>query len=93
MTFDGTTKKDSNGDAYEWCKLCGPGRSKGSPTGMYMKSPHNHKEWLAKKLAKQEEYKAAKKKKQPAHDSSTKRKDTDEGKAEKGSTDNKKYEA
>ena len=25
LTFAGTTKKDSNGDAYDWCKLCGPG--------------------------------------------------------------------
>jgi hypothetical protein len=87
VTFAGTTKKDSNGDAYEWCKLCGPGRSKGSPAGMYMKSPHNHKEWLANKIAKQEEYKASKKKKQSEPDSSTKRKGKDEGKAEKDSTD------
>ena len=55
-----------------------------------MKSPHNHKEWLAKKQAKQEEFIAAKKKKQPQHDLSTKRKDTDAGTAEKGSTDSKK---
>jgi hypothetical protein len=90
LTFDSAKKEDSDGDEYEWCKLCGPGRSKGAPAGMYMKSPHKHKEWLANKLAKQEEFKAAKKKKQPKHDSSTKRKDTDEAKAEKGSTDNKK---
>ena len=90
LTFDGAKKEDSDGNEYEWCKLCGPGRSKGTPAGMYMKSPHNHKEWLANKIAKQDEYKAAKKKKQPEHDSSTKRKDTDEGKAEKGSTDSKK---
>ena len=40
VNFACTTKKDSNGDAYEWCKLCGPGRSKRSPAGKYMKSPH-----------------------------------------------------
>ena len=45
---------------------------------------------MAKKLAKQEEFKAAKKKKQPRHDSSTKRKDMDTDKAEKESTDSKK---
>jgi hypothetical protein len=90
LTFGGTTKEDSDGDEYEWCKLCGPGRSKEAPAGMYMKSPHNHKEWLAKKLAKLEEFKAAKKKKQPKHDSSTKRKDMDADKAEKESTDSKK---
>ena len=90
VTFAGNTKKDSNGDAYEWCKLCGPGRSKGTPAGLYMKSPHNHKEWLANKIAKQEEYKASKKKKQSEPDSSTKRKGKGEGKAEKDSTDSKK---
>jgi hypothetical protein len=42
---------------------------------------------LAKKLAEQEEFKAAKKKKQPQHDSSIKRKDSDTGTAEKASTD------
>jgi hypothetical protein len=45
---------------------------------------------LAKKLAKQEELKASKKKKQPQHDSSIKRKDTDTCTAEKASTDSKK---
>ena len=55
-----------------------------------MKSPHNHKEWLANKLAKQEEYKAAKKKKQPKNDSSIKRKEADTGTAEKASTDSKR---
>jgi hypothetical protein len=90
VNFAGNTKKDSNGDAYEWCKQCGPGRSKGSPAGMYMKSPHKHTEWLANKIAKQEEYEASKKKKKSESDSSTKRKGKDEGKTEKESTDSKK---
>jgi hypothetical protein len=54
LTFSGTTKKYSNGNAYKWCKRCGPGISKVSPEGMYMKSPHNHKKMLAKKQVKQE---------------------------------------
>ena len=90
VTFAGNTKKDSKGDAYEWCKLCGPGRSKGTPAGLYMKSPHNHKEWLANKKARQEEYNASKAKKQSETDSSTKRKGKDDGKAEKDSIDSKK---
>jgi hypothetical protein len=90
VNFACTTKKDSNGDAYEWCKLCGPGRSKRSPAGKYMKSPHNHKEWLANKKAKQEGFKTAKKKKKPQHDLSAKHKDTDTGTAEKASTDSMK---
>jgi hypothetical protein len=30
----------------KWCKLCGPGHSKGTPTGMYMHAPHDHAKWL-----------------------------------------------
>ena len=56
-----------------------------------MRAPHNHKEWLVKRKAKQEEWQAAKKnKQQPEKDSSTKRKDTDAGTAENGSTNSKK---
>ena len=56
-----------------------------------MRAPHNHKEWLAKRKAKQEEWQATKKKKkQPENDSSTKREDMDAATAEKGSTDSKK---
>ena len=39
-----------------WCPKCGPGRSAGTPSGMYMEpfngKPHNHAEWLEAKLAK-----------------------------------------
>jgi hypothetical protein len=89
LIYDGTMKEDLHGNEYVWCKLCGPGRSKGTPQGMYMKSPHDHKEWLAKKKAKQEEYKAFKTTKKPQQES-IKRKETDTGKAEKASTDSKK---
>jgi hypothetical protein len=90
VIFDGTTKEDTDGQEYEWCKLCGPRRNKGNPAGMYMRAPHNHKEWLANKKAKQKGFKTAKKKKKPQHDLSAKHKDTDTGTAEKASTDSKK---
>jgi hypothetical protein len=32
-----------------WCKLCGPGHSKGTPAGMYMHTPHDHAKWLLSK--------------------------------------------
>jgi hypothetical protein len=38
--------KDYN---MKWCKLCGPGRTKGTPTGMYMQAPHDHAKWLSTK--------------------------------------------
>jgi hypothetical protein len=55
-----------------------------------MKSPHDHKDWLAKKKTKQEEYKAFKTTKKKPQQESNKRKDTDTGTAEKASTDSKK---
>jgi hypothetical protein len=30
----------------KWCKLCGPGHSKGTPAGIYMQAPHDHAKWL-----------------------------------------------
>jgi hypothetical protein len=39
----------------KWCKLCGPGHTKGTPAGMYMQAPYDHAKWLLskkKKLAK-----------------------------------------
>ncbi len=33
----------------KWCKLCGPGHSKGTPAGMYMQAPHDHAKWLLTK--------------------------------------------
>ena len=68
VTYAGVANKEFDGEAYKWCMLCGPGCSKGTPTGMYMKAPHKHNEWLAKKLAKQEKFKASKNKKQSQHD-------------------------
>jgi hypothetical protein len=91
VIFDGTTKEDTHGNEYEWCQLCGPGRNKGTPAGMYMKAPHNHTEWLIQKKAKQEERLAHKQNKtQPVHDSSAKRKHSKNDTAEKASTDSKK---
>jgi hypothetical protein len=90
LIYDGTTKEDLHGNEYVWCKLCGPGRGKGKPQGMYMKSPHDHTEWLAKKNAKKEDYVASKTTKKKPQQESNKRKDTDTGKAEMASTDNKK---
>jgi hypothetical protein len=53
----------------KWCKLCGPGCSKGPPAGMYMHPPHNHAKWhlskkesLAKFNAKKKSLKAKKSK-------------------------------
>ncbi len=33
-------KYPTKGYAMKWCKLCGPGQSKGTPAGMYMHAPH-----------------------------------------------------
>jgi hypothetical protein len=91
VIFDGTTKEDTHGKEYEWCKLCGPGRNKGTPAGMYMKAPHNHKEWLAQRIAKQEERLAYRQNnKQPEHDSSAKRKHNKKDTSDKTSNDSKK---
>ena len=72
VTYAGVAKKEYAGDTYEWCVLCGPGRNKGTPTGMYMKAPHKHKEWLAQKTARQQEYEALKQKKQMQQESKRK---------------------
>ncbi len=44
-----TIKHPSQGYKMKWCKLCGPGHTKGTPTGMYMQAPHNHAKWLLTK--------------------------------------------
>jgi hypothetical protein len=44
-----TIKHPSQGYKMKWCKLFGPGHSKGSPAGMYMQAPHNHANWLRSK--------------------------------------------
>ncbi len=35
-------KHCTKGYDMKWCKLCGPGCSKGTPAGMYMHPPHDH---------------------------------------------------
>ncbi len=42
-------KHPTKGYNMKWCKLCGPGHSKGTPAGMYMHPPHNHATWLLSK--------------------------------------------
>ncbi len=44
-----TIKHPFQGYEIKWCKLCGPGHSKGTPTDMYMQAPHNHVKWLLSK--------------------------------------------
>ncbi len=45
-----TIKQHTKGYDMKWCKLCGPGHSKGTPAGMYMHAPHDHAKWpLSKK--------------------------------------------
>ncbi len=44
-----TIKHLSQGYKMKWCKLCGPGHSKGTPAGMYMQAPHDHAKWLLSK--------------------------------------------
>jgi hypothetical protein len=52
------TKTAANGRKLEltWCPKCGPGRTAGNPSGLYMEpfngKPHNHDEWLEAKIAK-----------------------------------------
>ncbi len=45
----------------KWCKLCGPGRSKGTPAGMYMHAPHDHAKWLLSKKESLAKFNAKKK--------------------------------
>jgi hypothetical protein len=41
-----TIKHPTKSYNMKWCKLCGPGHSKGTPAGMYTHTPHNHAKWL-----------------------------------------------
>jgi hypothetical protein len=54
-------KHPTRGYDMKWCKLCGPGRNKGTLTGMYMQAPHNHAKWLLTKKEKQANFDAKKK--------------------------------
>jgi hypothetical protein len=56
-----TIKHPSQGYEMKWCKLCGPGRTKGNPTGMYMQAPHNHAKWLLSKKETLAKFNAKKK--------------------------------
>jgi hypothetical protein len=56
-----TIKHPSQAYGMKWCKLCGPGRSKGTPAGMYMQAPHNHVKWLFSKKETLAKFNAKKK--------------------------------
>ncbi len=58
---NGTIKHPIKGYGMKWCKLCGPGRKKVTPIGMYMLAPHNHVKWLLIKKEKQAKLDAKKK--------------------------------
>jgi hypothetical protein len=45
----------------KWCKLCGLGCSKGTPSGMYMQAPHNHANWILSKKEMLAKFNAKKK--------------------------------
>jgi hypothetical protein len=53
-----TKTKDYN---MKWCKLCGPGSTRGTPAGLYMQAPHDHAEWLLNKEEKLANFDANKK--------------------------------
>ena len=56
-----TIKHSNKGYIMKWFKLCGLGRIKGTPAGMYMQAPHNHAKWLLTKKEKQANFDAKKK--------------------------------
>jgi hypothetical protein len=56
-----TIKHPIEGYNMKWCKLCGPGRSKGTLAGMYMHAPHNHAKWLLSKKESLAKFNAKKK--------------------------------
>jgi hypothetical protein len=56
-----TIKYPTKGCNMKWCKLCGPGHSKGKPAGMYMHAPHNHAKWLLSKKESLAEFNVKKK--------------------------------
>ena len=53
-----TVKHPTKGYDMKWCKLCGPGCSKGTPHGMYINVPHDHKQRLLMKQEKQAQFEA-----------------------------------
>ncbi len=58
-----TIKHPTKGYNMKWCKLCGPGHSKGTPSGMYMymHTPHAHAKWLLSKKESLAKFNARKK--------------------------------
>jgi hypothetical protein len=56
-----TIKHPFQGYKMKWCKLCGPGHSKGTPAGMYMQAPHDHAKWLLSKKKMLAKFNAKKK--------------------------------
>ncbi len=56
-----TIKHPTEGYDMKWYKLCGPGHSKGTPTGMYMHAPHDHAKWLLSKKESLSKFNAKKK--------------------------------
>jgi hypothetical protein len=56
-----TIKHPTKGYDMKWCKLCGPGHSKGTPAGMYMQAPHDHVKWLLTKKEMLAQWNAKKK--------------------------------
>jgi hypothetical protein len=56
-----TIKHPTKDYDMKWCELCGPGHNKGTPTGMYMQSSHNHAKWHVTKKEKQAKFDATNK--------------------------------
>jgi hypothetical protein len=56
-----TIKHPTEGYNMKWCKLCGPGHSKGTPAGMCMHAPHDHAKWLLSKKESLAKFNAKKK--------------------------------
>jgi hypothetical protein len=56
-----TIKHPTEGYDMKWCKLCGPGRNNGTPQGMYIRAPHDHKQWLLNKQEKDAKFEGKKK--------------------------------
>jgi hypothetical protein len=56
-----TIKHPTKGYDMKWCKLYGPGCSKGTPAGMYMQAPHDNAKWLLTKKKMLAQWNAKKK--------------------------------
>jgi hypothetical protein len=61
-----TIKHPTEGYDMKWCKLCGPGHHKGTPQGMYIHAPHDHKQWLLNKQEKDAKFEGKKKSSKPS---------------------------